>query len=116
MNDIVKSAFAAAMVNKKTPESCPAHVVELYTVLCRYRQSLASNQEPQHTDRWWIAALADSLHVRDEKIAALEKRLADLEGQRTLSYVADEEDDPTVPKIDKRTKEWRERKAALAET
>jgi hypothetical protein len=117
MEDVVKGVFAAAMVGERLPGKCPAHVVEFYDLLSKYWLRLLSNAEPPHTERAWIAALADSLHQRDERIARLEQRIASLETAKpTLSYVADDdEDDPTGEKIDKRTKEYRARKAALVE-
>ena len=111
MDDLSKQAFAAVLTGKRAPESCPEYMVRFYDLLSKRRREFHGNNEPEYADRWWVAALAESFHERDEIIRNLEARVRELETNEIESVSPDESIDE-ASHVDRRTKAGRALKMA----
>lgn len=111
MNEVVRGVFAAVMAGKKQPEACPDYVVTFYDRLSKRWNEFLSNAEPPHTERAWIAMVAECLHERDVRLIDLENRVRELEAEKisagSSDVPIDESIDDEPGRVDRRTKAYR---------
>lgn len=134
MRDVIKTALAKALCNPPDPHNVTVddiypHYVTFWDQVCEKWGKLLGNSEPPRNDRAIITAIADAFKERDERIAALEARIAALETPMAIAQgaasqctvVSAGEPPPTQtlgtvsPKSDLRSRVRRERKKEQAQ-
>jgi len=110
----VRRLGLVAKVEEIKPEVLPEHYQLLYDCMAKRWRAFLSNSDPKRDEWPLIAVMADELHQRDQRIAALEERLQRVEcgaSYRPLDRVSTESVDNQL-RIDMRTREGRALKQA----
>ena len=78
MNEVAQGEWARRLCGTDKAADIAKHYKEFYELCARHTHTLISNSDP-HRSQWGvIAAMADALKQRDERIAALEAKMAAL--------------------------------------